>query len=95
MRKKDIAHYLIGSNIDLLGSAAVILEKKGINVITFPESLYSEAGDTGKMIASMIRHFRGPRPSCLLFGGETTVTLSAKAGKAAGRRKRHYPHCGN
>ncbi|MFO7841831.1 MAG: DUF4147 domain-containing protein [Fidelibacterota bacterium] len=79
--KKDIPHFLVGSNIDLLGSAAAILEKKGINVITFPESLYGEARDTGKMIASMIRHFRGPRPSCLLFGGETTVTLSGKTGK--------------
>ncbi|MDZ7821375.1 MAG: DUF4147 domain-containing protein [Candidatus Marinimicrobia bacterium] len=74
-------HHLLGTNTDLLGTAAGLLEKAGMRVICFPDSLYGEAREAGEMIAQMILQYRGERPACILFGGETTVTLSGKSGK--------------
>ncbi len=79
--KKDIPHYIIGSNIDILESAASILEESGIKTISFPESLFGEANDAGIMIANMLTNYTGSKPICMLFGGETTVTLSSGYGK--------------
>ncbi len=79
--EKHIPHYIIGSNIDILESAAGILEESGIKTISFPESLFGEADDAGLMIANMLTNYTGSRPICMLFGGETTVTLSTGYGK--------------
>ncbi|MBN2781226.1 MAG: DUF4147 domain-containing protein [Candidatus Marinimicrobia bacterium] len=76
-----VPHYLIGSNMEFLGAAEKHLEAEGIHTLSYPESLYGEARDSAGMIAAMIRNYRGPKPACLLFGGETTVTLSGDHGE--------------
>lgn len=74
------SHFLIGSNMDLLEAADAYLNKKNYPVRSFPESLCGEAREAGAMIAEMIRRDKGTKPSFLLFGGETTVTLNDKPG---------------
>jgi hydroxypyruvate reductase/glycerate 2-kinase len=76
----SIPHYLIGSNMDLLEAAELICFDEGIKPITFPESLTGEAKEAGKMIATMVKNYKGSRPACLIFGGETTVTLNGNPG---------------
>lgn len=73
-------HYLIGSNMDLLEAAELLCFDEGIKPITFPESLLGEASNTGKMIADMLKHYKGQKPACMIFGGETTVTLNENPG---------------
>ena len=53
----------------------------GIKPLSFPESLFGEARQAGKMIADMIKFYSGPKPVCMIFGGETTVTLNASPGQ--------------
>ncbi|MCD6337276.1 MAG: DUF4147 domain-containing protein, partial [Candidatus Marinimicrobia bacterium] len=77
----SIPHYLIGSNMDLLEAAELICFDEGIRPLSFPESLFGEAKQTGKMIADMIKYYSGQKPTCMLFGGETTVTLNKTPGK--------------
>jgi glycerate 2-kinase len=78
--KNDIPHYLIGSNMDLLEAAELTCLDEGIKPLSFPESLSGEATLSGKMIADMLKHYKGHRPVCMIFGGETTVTLNEKPG---------------
>jgi len=80
-RHAVLPHFLIGSNMDLLEAADAFLNKKNFPVRTFPESLYGEARKAGAMIAEMICKEEGAKPSFLLFGGETTVSLNEKPGK--------------
>lgn len=77
----SIPHYLIGSNMDLLEAAEIRCLDVGIKPLTFPASLMGEAKECGKMIADMIRHYKSEKPACLIFGGETTVTLNSTSGK--------------
>lgn len=77
----NIPHYLIGSNMDLLEAGELICFDESIRPLSFPESLFGEAKQTGKMIADMIKLYSGAKPACMLFGGETTVTLNEKPGK--------------
>ncbi len=78
---RDIPHYLIGSNMELLEAAELNCFDEGIRPLSFPESLFGEAKHAGKMIADMLKYYSGPKPTCMLFGGETTVTLNKNPGK--------------
>jgi len=78
---RDIPHYLIGSNMELLAAAELNCFDAGIRPLSFPESLFGEAKHAGKMIADMLKYYSGPKPTCMLFGGETTVTLCENPGK--------------
>ena len=78
---REVPHYLCGSNIDLLGALSRALKARDIRTLVFPESLFGEAVKAGRMIADMIRHYSGPLPIAMIFGGETTVTLGSGPGK--------------
>ena len=78
--QNQIPHYLIGSNMDLLQAAETICVDHGIKPLIFPESLFGEAKQAGKMIADMLKLYTGDKPVCMIFGGETTVTLNDQPG---------------
>jgi hydroxypyruvate reductase/glycerate 2-kinase len=66
-------------NCDVALAAA---EKAATLLGYFVENLGSEmAGDTGELARRMIPLFSQARPTCILSGGETTVTLPAEHGK--------------
>ena len=77
---RDIPHYLVGSNMDLMQAAETACFDAGIKPLVFPESLFGEAQQSGRMIADMLRLYNGEKPVCMIFGGETTVTLNDKPG---------------
>ena len=80
VREPHVPHYLIGSNMDLMQAAETFCFDHGIKPMTFPESLFGEAQQAGKMIADMLKLYTGDKPVCMIFGGETTVTLNDHPG---------------
>lgn len=77
---KEIPHYLIGSNMDLMQAAETACFDAAVKPLSFPESLFGEAQQNGKMIADMLKLYSGEKPACMIFGGETTVTLNDNPG---------------
>jgi hydroxypyruvate reductase/glycerate 2-kinase len=83
--KDSINHYLLGTNRIALDQACQAAERAGLNCYILTASLEGEAREVAKDLVSLarnkIRHNGSLKlPACLLFGGETTVTVRG-AGK--------------
>jgi len=78
---RKIPHFLIGSNMDLMHAAEIACFDAAVKPLSFPESLFGEAQKSGKMIADMLKLYSGDKPACMIFGGETTVSLNEHPGK--------------
>ena len=79
-QKADIGHHIIGNNLLLLKRAKEKADALGWAAHIMTSRLRGEARETAKAIISLgeeILETRRPfaPPSCLLFGGETTVTV--------------------
>jgi hydroxypyruvate reductase/glycerate 2-kinase len=79
-QNKSIHHYLLGTNRKALVQACRTAADSGLNTYIITDSLAGEAREVAKVlvaIASNISSHHEPfqPPACLLFGGETTVTL--------------------
>lgn len=75
-----VTNVLVADNVQAVNAAAVEARSLGFNTVIVSTALEGEAREVGVTIADMARgvvdHGRPvPRPACLLFGGETTVTL--------------------
>lgn len=75
-----IDHFLIGSNLKILERASQTAEAQGIPVRIMSSRLRGEAREAAKMILAIGEEIAATgqpfsAPVCLLFGGETTVTL--------------------
>lgn len=66
----------IGSNRDALNAAHYEAERRGYGVVLHPEPLTGEARDVGRWLAQQALAIEADRPTCLLWGGETTVTVT-------------------
>ena len=78
--KETIRHYLLGTNRVALEYARRAAMQYGLNAYLLSSSLSGEAREVAKVlmaIAGNISAFHEPfePPVCLLFGGETTVTV--------------------
>jgi glycerate 2-kinase len=78
-----ITNVLVADNVQAVDAAAVEARSLGFNTVIVSTSLEGEAREVGASIADMARevvdHGRPvPRPACLLFGGETTVTVQGE-----------------
>jgi len=76
----SINHYLLGTNRVALQKAHRTAAESGLNSYILSSSLAGEAREVAKVLTSMARnilsfHEPFPPPVCLLFGGETTVTI--------------------
>ncbi|PKN60197.1 MAG: glycerate dehydrogenase, partial [Deltaproteobacteria bacterium HGW-Deltaproteobacteria-11] len=76
----NIRHHIIGNNIHLLKKAKEKAETLGLSAHIMSSRLRGEAKEVAKAIVSMGEEILGTRqpfapPVCLLFGGETTVTV--------------------
>jgi len=87
-QNKLISHCLLGTNRKALEQARRTAVDSGLNTYIITDSLAGEAREVAKVltaIASNITTHHEPflPPACLLFGGETTVTLrgSGKGGR--------------
>jgi glycerate 2-kinase len=69
-------NYLIGSNRIALEAAATMARELHYSPVIITDSLQGEARDKARELVSQVRQYEGPRPACLLLGGETTVTIN-------------------
>jgi hydroxypyruvate reductase len=67
---------LVGSNRDALAAARAEAERQGYAVHVHPDPVTGEARDVGRRLAHEALNLDVDRPTCLLWGGETTVTVA-------------------
>lgn len=72
--------FLLGNNRRALEAAQRQAQKAGYHCRILSDSLHGEARDAGTLLAGQVQELLSgeaalPRPACLLWGGETTVTL--------------------
>ena len=80
---ETISHYLLGTNRIALDQARRTAEESGLNSYILTSSLDGEAKEVAKNLSSLSRNVSSNNdpyrpPVCLLFGGETTVTVQGK-----------------
>ena len=71
---------IVGNNRMALEAAKAEAEGRGYRTSIFTSTLQGEAREVGRVLSSIVREVRGSGdpiapPACLLFGGETTVTV--------------------
>jgi hydroxypyruvate reductase/glycerate 2-kinase len=79
-RKSSISHFLLGTNRIALEQARRTAEEAGLQCRILSASLDGEARQVGENLIALARDIATPvgplrLPACLLFGGETTVTV--------------------
>ncbi len=67
---------LVGSNRDALAAAQAEAEQRGYAVHRHAEPVTGEAREVGRRLAEEVLRADVHRPTCLLWGGETTVTVT-------------------
>jgi hydroxypyruvate reductase len=73
---------IVASNRQAVAGAAARAEAAGLDVVVAPEPLAGEAARAGERIAeTLLQAERAGRHRCLIWGGETTVTLGAGSGR--------------
>jgi glycerate 2-kinase len=70
-------NYLIGTNRIALEAAATIAKELQYTPVIITDELKGEAKDKAKELVLQAQLYQGPRPACLLLGGETTVTINS------------------
>ena len=90
-QKESIRHYLLGTNRIALDQACRTAEAAGLNCYILTAALAGEAREVAKDLVSLAGNVsrdndeRYKLPACLLFGGETTVTV--RGGGRGGRNQ--------
>lgn len=77
---KNLQNVIIGSNLQAAEEALSQAHKEGFNALLLSTYLEGEARQVGRVLAGILRqvHHTGhpqSRPTCIIAGGETTVTL--------------------
>ncbi|MEW6379661.1 MAG: glycerate kinase [bacterium] len=78
-----IEHFIIGSNLQLLMRAKEKAQAQGMKAVIMTSQLKGEAREVARVLISLGKEIvksGNPfeRPVCLLFGGETTVTVKGR-----------------
>jgi len=81
-----VKNYIIGSNQLALEAAEREAEKAGYHPLILSSSMRGEARETARALVAIGEEVAKsgrpvPAPACLIAGGETTVTLTASAGR--------------
>lgn len=87
---QQVQNQVIGSNNIALSAAAEKAKELGYSVLLQQELLTGDAAETAAAIVQQAKQYNGKRPACLLYGGETTVTVT---GKGKGGRNQHLALC--
>jgi glycerate 2-kinase len=69
-------NYLIGTNRIALEAAARAAKELQYEPVILTDTLSGEARVKAADLVQQVQTYNGPRPACLLMGGETTVTLT-------------------
>lgn len=81
-----VPHYVVGSVSVAIHAAIEACEKRGIEPLAYGDPMVGEAREMSRRIMDLAKRQIGARaglPFCMIFGGETTVTLrgSGKGGR--------------
>jgi glycerate 2-kinase len=87
---KQVENIIIGSNKTALTAAKQKAEELGYTVLVQEELLIGETAEAAKLIIEKAKKYQSNKPACLLFGGETTVTVT---GNGKGGRNQHFALC--
>lgn len=84
----SVCNIVVASNVSAVEAAAARARQLGFNTIIMSTFVEGEAAEVGKVLAGVAKEIAAydrpvPRPACLLFGGETTVTV--RGGGTGGR----------
>ena len=76
----NVNNIIVGSNLTATQAEISQAKIEGFNALTLTNYLQGEASQAGILLASILRQFALknnplPRPACVVFGGETTVTV--------------------
>jgi len=73
----NVYNLIIGNNALALSAIKIAAEEKGYYTKIISSTLEGEAKDAGKFIAQIAKEYSlsEEKPVCLIFGGETTVTV--------------------
>lgn len=80
---RRVTHRIVANNASALAAAAEAARDAGLNVLSVEGGVRGEAADFGRRLAAAaakVARSRAGRPACLLFGGETTVTVGESRG---------------
>ena len=72
------SNIIIGNNWIALKAAAAKAKELGYHDLIVTDRLQGEASLLGKTLSKKAIDYKGPRPACLLYGGESTVTVNGK-----------------
>ena len=77
---RNVRNFVIADNEQACKAALNQLRSRGIHARLFRTSLQGEARDVGRYVASLAERInnRKRKPSALIMGGETTVTVTGK-----------------
>jgi len=80
---EKVDNNIIAGNSIALHASAAKARDFGYHVEIINSSINGEAKDEAKKFVDIIQAYNGPKPACLLMGGETTVTIkgSGKGGR--------------
>jgi len=70
-------NYLIGTNRVALDAAAAMARELHYSPLIVTDALKGEARYKAQELVAQVQQYNGPRPACLLLGGETTVTINS------------------
>jgi glycerate-2-kinase len=75
-----VSNYIIGCNATAVGAAAIAAQQRGYRVISLGSDNAGQANAEGRALAERCRALRdgdepGPRPVCILSGGEPVVHM--------------------
>ncbi|MEZ6242955.1 MAG: DUF4147 domain-containing protein [Phycisphaerales bacterium] len=78
-----VRHVIVANNAVAVGSAAGVMRGLGFEVVETRLGVEGEAGEVGRALAARVRALRrdaSGRASCVVGGGETTVTVGETVG---------------
>ncbi len=87
---KQVSNTIIGSNKTAIAAAKQKAEELGYDVIAQQELLTGETAEAASHIIQKATQQHANKPACLLFGGETTVTVT---GNGKGGRNQQLALC--
>ena len=75
-----IINLIVGNNLIAAKAAQKQAQAEGFNALIFSTEIQGEAREVGKVLAAVAKQITKsndpvPRPACIVFGGETTVTV--------------------
>jgi glycerate-2-kinase len=80
---EQVRHTIVASNADAREAAVAAARRQGLEPVALGECLFGEASERGRWLVARARAAGSGSGSCLVAGGETTVTL--RGGGRGGR----------